>query len=100
MKNLPPDGLPSNLETHGKEIQKWPNIERWPDVGEVPCHRLELWVPANLHSQLEIALAWCNTVPVDGERRLTERDLMVAALVDWLQAVTPADERSCPGMGC
>jgi AraC-like DNA-binding protein len=77
-------------EMVGDGVGKWPLIQRRPDLGEGPCRRLELWLPADVYSWLGVALARLNRVGGDHHRRFTERDLIIAALVDWLPTISPA----------
>jgi AraC-like DNA-binding protein len=84
---------PDQSETVDNEVGNWRRIQPWPDLGEVPCHRVELWLPADVHNRLGLALSRLNRLSGDDQQRLTERDLIIAALVDWLPAISPPHER-------
>lgn len=80
-------------ETVKDPFAKSPAIQRWPDLGEGPCRRVELWLPADVYSSLRVALARLNRLSGDHHQRYTERDLIIAALVDWLPNRRPGDEK-------
>lgn len=63
-------------------------IQPWPDPGDAGSHRLELWLPADLHGRVEATLAGCKSASADDQPRLTERDVVLTALADWLQRNT------------
>jgi AraC-like DNA-binding protein len=85
--------VPSSPAASETEIEKRCSVQRWPHPDEVPCRRLEVWLPAELHSRLGSAVALWNRLRGDDQPRLTARDVLITALEDWFEMVPPPHDR-------